>query len=815
MVGTVLEELTGLDVLLLVLAVLLALALHRTAVSVSRRLACTRGTPYFTWLGIGSLALGAGLWALGVTTILPLAGSSATAYAIRPGGVAAALAMVGTCAALSLLSLPRPLWLRAGIGGVSWGAALALIHYLDLDALGWRSAFARDPALAAQVAAATIAAGVLLVVATSLAIGEGVRRRWWEALGALVALGAVPAAFYSALIATRYAPVPPGHAPGTPILPIDATVAVSIASGALLLLVIVLLAAGIDRRLRDHQEETEALRRSQDRFRSLTQASAQIVWTTAPNGEMVGDQPSWSQFTGQDVNAYRGWGWFNAIHPDDREATASVWQESLANRKPIEVEHRVRRFDGLYRDCVARMVPVLEPDGSVREWVGTHTDVTERARMQEERELLAGAGRVLSSSLDERETLGAIAGLLVPRLADWCAIDLRTADGRIERVVATHADPHLSTLLMRIEHDFSGGGPGHGVARVLATGESEMIREVGRDVLRAMAADEENYRRLNDVGVCSLLSVPLTARNQVLGVLTLALAKGGEPYDLRDLALAEELGRRSAIAIDNARLYSAAREAIQARDEMMSIVSHDLRNPLSTVMMTADLLVENPGSPDAQRRHLDTVRRAAAAMNRLIQDLLDVSQTESGSLSMDLRPVDPGEIAIEACEAMGPLAAEKGQRLACDVEAGLPLIEADAARIQQVLSNLLGNAVKFVGEGGEIRVNVGEREGAVLFSVDDTGPGIPREDLPRVFDRHWRAKQTAHLGAGLGLAISKAIVEAHGGEIWAESEPGRGTSFRFKVPVAERVSESERSGAERSSGTSPRDLGASLAVGDG
>jgi signal transduction histidine kinase len=149
------------------------------------------------------------------------------------------------------------------------------------------------------------------------------------------------------------------------------------------------------------------------------------------------------------------------------------------------------------------------------------------------------------------------------------------------------------------------------------------------------------------------------------------------------------------------------------------------------------------------------------------------------------------------------------------VEARLPLIEADAARVQQVLSNLLGNSVKFVGEGREIREKVATRDGAVLFSVEDTGPGIPREDLPRIFDRHWRAKQTAHLGAGLGLAISKAIVEAHGGEIWAESEPGRGTSFHFTVPVAEREAESAGRGAAASTGAHPRDLGASLAVGEG
>jgi signal transduction histidine kinase len=462
----------------------------------------------------------------------------------------------------------------------------------------------------------------------------------------------------------------------------------------------------------------------------------------------------------------------------------------------------VRRHDGAYRACVARVVPVLEPDGRVREWVGTHTDVTERARMQEERDLLASAGRVLSSSLDERETLSAIAGLLVPRLADWCAVDIRTPQGGIERVVATHSEPHRTALLPAVGREGWFARHDRGAGRVLSTGESEMFREVSDEVLRTVATDEQDFQRLREAGIGSLLTVPLTARRQVLGVLTLALSEEGESYDLRDLALAEELARRSAIAIDNARLYSASRTAIETRDEVMSIVSHDLRNPLSTITMTSDLLLDVECSPEEQRRHLQTMSRAAAAMNHLICDLLDAGQAESGRLAVNPHPVDPAPIATEACESMEPLAAEKDQRLRCEVPEKLALVAADSARLQQVLSNLLGNAVKFTPQGGQIVVRVTEREGAVLFSVLDDGPGIPAEDLSRVFDRHWRAKETAHLGAGLGLAISKAIVEAHGGTIWAESKPGEGATFSFTLPVLTSPEPGAPEGADEAHGES-------------
>lgn len=244
------------------------------------------------------------------------------------------------------------------------------------------------------------------------------------------------------------------------------------------------------------------------------------------------------------------------------------------------------------------------------------------------------------------------------------------------------------------------------------------------------------------------------------------------------------MARRSATAIDNARLYSDAQEAIGARDEVLGIVSHDLRNPLSTIAMSADLLLDLELSPDQRRRHLEIVRRCAMGMNRLIRDLLDVSQSDHGRLAVERRPVEAGSLVAETIEQMQPLAAQKSQRLTQQTESDLPLILADQVRLQQVLSNLIGNAIKFVEEDGAIHVRVDRVAEGVRFSVMDTGPGIEPADLPHLFDRHWRAKDTAHLGAGLGLAISKGIVEAHGGRIWVESEPGRGTCFHFTLPQA-------------------------------
>lgn len=778
-----LNAVTGLDVLLLLAAILLGFSIHRAATSIDDRLVRTGSVPRIIWHAIGIVLLGVGLWTLSLTAAVPFRHHGTIGLAVLPAFLSLAIALVGTAAAWVALDLPWSRSARLTTGALLWGTSVAATHFLTLDGLGWRLAVRSQPVFSAQVLLAALAGAALLLWGVEARREGSPHLRWLDIAGGTIASLAGPAAVYSAYIITYGGFHPIGPTRQRMHYLVDPHILLVSACLLALFALLAVAAAGVDRRLLARREETEALRRSEDRFRSLIQASSQIIWTTDPDGEMRGEQISWSTFTGQDANAYRGWGWFNAIHPEDRESTASVWQSSIANRTAVELQHRVRRYDGQYRDCVARVVPVLEADGRVREWVGTHSDVTDRARLQEERDLLANAGRVLSSSLDEQETVSAIATLVVPGLADWCAIDIRGANGAIDRFIATRNEPLRAGSLDRAAAGIRLDENSEGIGRVLATGESEMYREVDDAVLGLIAASQEDAERLRQDGVTSVIIVPLVARRQVLGTLTLASTHEKDRYDLRDLALAEELARRSAIAVDNARLYTASRSAIQARDEMVSIVSHDLRNPLSTIMMTSDLLLELPPSAEEQRRHFHAIGRAAASMNRLIRDLLDAGLAETGRLAIEPRMVAPARLARELCESMQPIAAEKNQRLSCETDPALGEITADPARLEQVLSNLLGNACKFVQRGGTIHLRVLREDGRVRFTVEDNGPGIPPEDLPHIFERHWRGKHNAHLGTGLGLSIARAIVEAHGGQIWVESDRGRGTAFHFTIPV--------------------------------
>jgi PAS domain S-box-containing protein len=312
--------------------------------------------------------------------------------------------------------------------------------------------------------------------------------------------------------------------------------------------------------VRDVTEEKragEALEHSEKRYRSLVEATASIVWNTPANGEFGGDQPGWQEFTGQSAAEYRGWGWIEKIHPDDRARTAAAWQEALEQRSTYEVEHRVCRRDGEWRHMVARGVPILDARGQIREWVGIHTDVTERRLIEERQRFLVEAGTLLSSSLDYETTLASVAQLAVPTLADWCAIDLLDSDGAIQRVEVAHTDPTKRELARELEQRYPVDPESPtGVPHVLRTGEPELIPVIPNELLEAAARDEEHLRIIRELGLKSYVVVPLIARGRTLGAITLVSAESGRRYGTEELETARELANRAAFAVDNARLVA-------------------------------------------------------------------------------------------------------------------------------------------------------------------------------------------------------------------------------------------------------------------
>jgi len=412
-------------------------------------------------------------------------------------------------------------------------------------------------------------------------------------------------------------------------------------------------------------------------------------------------------------------------------------------------------------------------------------------------EFLSGADAVLSATLDPLSTLEELARLVVPVLADHGLAYALGPDEKSIRRVGSASGPADSSGIL--EHILGMPVPRFddqtGVGMVVRTGRMIFAPDLRLPDRGAQMLEEGQRQELQSRGALSLIVAPLRARNRMLGALTLlTTTASGRLYTQREVFLAEELASRAGLFVDNARLFSQASRAIRARDETLAVVSHDLRNPLNTIVTACELLDRQlPPQRRGTRAH-QSIRQATQQMNRLIQDLLDIARIEGGALALRVQPLPVSSLFADAVTLIRLQVDERLARLEVDAEENLPELRGDRDRLLQVLSNLLGNAIQVIPRGGLIRLVARRVEGAVRIEVVDTGPGIDPEQLPRIFERFWRAERDRRQGAGLGLSIAKGIVEAHGGAMGVNSHPGRGTTFSFGVPACD-------------AGTSPRARG--------
>jgi signal transduction histidine kinase len=323
----------------------------------------------------------------------------------------------------------------------------------------------------------------------------------------------------------------------------------------------------------------------------------------------------------------------------------------------------------------------------------------------------------------------------------------------------------------------------HIAQAALETRKPDLISEVTPDLVRSWAASEEHLVALESIGPTSAMIAPLLVHGRLLGALSLISSDKSRRYGRADLRIAVALAGRSAFFLENARLYREAKRATQAREDMLQIVAHDLRNPLAAILASAAVL-----SRKGQEREVaDEIAHAANRMGSLIEDLIDVTRLQTGKLPFRPARLDASEIVSDIQEAQGQLAASSSLELRLDIATGLPDIWADRDRLLQVFENLISNAIKFTKSGGQITLGAVAREGEVVFSVADTGCGMASHQVPHMFDLFWQAPEAANRGAGLGLPIVKGIVEGHGGRVWVESKPGHGSTFFFAIPTASRA----------------------------
>ncbi|HYR12590.1 MAG TPA: GAF domain-containing sensor histidine kinase [Longimicrobium sp.] len=433
---------------------------------------------------------------------------------------------------------------------------------------------------------------------------------------------------------------------------------------------------------------------------------------------------------------------------------------------------------------------------------------------------LAETSRCLANSLDFETTLATGAGLALPYFGTWCMVDIVEPDDVIRRVAVIHPDPEKQAVA-RAFYDAHPPGPDDvlGAARVIRTRESEFVLAYDDDVLEGIA-EEEHRLLLQELGARSFLMVPMAARGRTLGAITF-VSDDRREYDDADLLLAEDLGRRCAMAVDNARLYAASEEARRAAEEarlaatltarraeelldeanlarheaesanrarkaFLGTISHEFRTPLTAVQGFADLLTAEAAGPlnEKQRHNVERIRGASDHLLTLIGEILTFAQQQSGRSELRLREVDLAAVVREAAMIVHPLAAAKGLAFPLRVPENPVLFHTDPGKVRLIVLNLAANAVKFT-EKGEVRLELDLEEGALVLRVTDTGCGISPEHAEHVFDPFWQVDQTnARMGGtGLGLAVARQLAGLLSGEVTMESEPGRGCIFTVRLPA--------------------------------
>lgn len=421
-------------------------------------------------------------------------------------------------------------------------------------------------------------------------------------------------------------------------------------------------------------------------------------------------------------------------------------------------------------------------------------DITSRKRAEEWLLFLAQASAELAASLDYKTNLTNVAKRAVPSIADWCAIDMVEEDGSIRRWAVAHAEAAKVEVAWDLAGRYSEAmNAVMGVAGAIGAGQPELMSEVPDSLLAAIAEDGEHLRLLQVLGWKSQMVLPMVAGGRVLGAIAFIAGKSCRRYDQADLSMAEELARRAAVAVDNARLYREAEEANRLKDDFLATLSHELRSPLNSMLGWAQLLKTRRFDEGTRTKAIETIERSARLQVQLVEDLLDVSRIIRGKLQLNVRPVELRAVIEAALDAIRPAADAKAISLEIESATATGCVAGDSDRLQQVVWNLLTNAVKFTPRGGRVLVRLdravsrSEGDTHAEIRVIDTGVGIKPDFLPFVFDRFRQADSSitrSYTGLGLGLAIVRHLVELHGGIVRAQSEgEGRGSTFIVRLPL--------------------------------
>ena len=557
----------------------------------------------------------------------------------------------------------------------------------------------------------------------------------------------------------------------------------------------------------------EAMRRNEARLRFALDAGRMGTWDWDLGTQRVVWSDNLPAIHGLPPGAFNGSfeSYEREIHPDDKPRVMASASRAMSLGVPHEVEYRIVAPDGTVRWVEGKGRVEYGADGTPARMAGICMDISrrkraelERAELAERAAFLADVSATLAQSLDYATTLQTVANLAVPRIADWCAVHMGRDDGAIQALAMAHADRdradwirhHRAPFRVRRDDDY-------GIAAAMRENRSLLHSEISDERLDTIVSDDALRDALRVLRVRSAMIVPIRASGHVVGAMTfVAAGDAARRFDTADLALAEEVAGRAGVAVENARLYTAAHQANRLKDEFLATLSHELRTPLNAILGWARMLEQGRIGPEKVPHGLAIIRRNAEAQARLISDLLDIARITSNKLHLDRQLLDVADVIRLAVEGIESQAKEAGVQVAVAAEPHVTAL-ADSARLQQMAGNLLSNAIKFTPAGGRIHVDVRRAGAHVQIHVSDTGVGIRPDFLPHLFERFRQADASTtrnHSGLGLGLAITRHLAELHGGTVAAASDgPGRGATFTVSLPSAPEASDRSSCPGQRAS----------------
>lgn len=473
------------------------------------------------------------------------------------------------------------------------------------------------------------------------------------------------------------------------------------------------------------------------------------------------------------------------VHPEDRERVTRSFEYSEYVDSSSNIEYRVIWPDGSIHWLEGRGEVFFDAEGNPKQRAGICVDITARKLTEQNLRFLARVSAELTELVDHEQTLEQVARLAIPEFADWCTVDMVDEQGELKRVAVAHVDPQK----VQLAYDLHAKYPPtpempHGVWQVIRSCEAELVAEITDQMLVDTIDDPVYLDSIRALGFSSYIGAPLAVRGKILGVLTFISTDGRRTYTREDVALAVDIGRRAAIAIENSMLYRTLKETDRRKDDFLAMLAHELRNPLAPIQVAADLLTM-PLDAESLQKTGEIISRQVAHMTGLVDDLLDVSRVTQGHVVIEHKPVDVTHLINAAIEQVRPLIERYCHRLSVTTGTGSLYVEGDEKRLIQVVANLLNNAAKYTPEGGEISLRVEALNDFIDISVTDNGIGMSPDLIASAFElfvQGQRAADRAEGGLGLGLALVKSLVELHRGSVRAYSK-GANSGSKFIVTL--------------------------------